>query len=164
MRRDGDFPRLIHWATYQKDPDSSRAALAVLRRDVYAVVEYLYETAAWAQSNSVGRRRRLPTRGISLLNEAVRGLAAVGAPAVRPLVDSVLIYTEYGSPDEDAKVLYYALVYDILEKIGREAVDGLRELAKSRDKDISRPAKEALRNLDSRGLLDDDDDRDAERG
>lgn len=155
LRRDKDFARLIHWATYDKDPDLSRAALAVLRKDVYAVVEYLYETAAWAQANSVGRRKRLPSRSVPLLNEAVRGLTRIGAPAVEPLVDSVLVYAQYGNPDEDAKFLYLALVYDILEKIGRPAVAGLRELAGRRDKVVSRPAREALRKLDSRGLLDD---------
>jgi hypothetical protein len=156
LRRDKDFPRLIHWAIYDKDPDSSRAALAALRQDVYAVVEYLYETAASAQANSVGRRKRLPTRSVSRLHEAVRGLTKIGAPAVRPLVDSVLVYGQYGDPDENARFLYLALVYDVLEKIGRPAVAGLRELAESRDKDLSRPAREALLKLDSRGLLDDE--------
>lgn len=67
------------------------------------------------------------------------------------------VYDEYGDPDEDAKYLYYVLVYDILEKIGRPAASGLRELAESPDGDISKPAKEALSKLKERGLLDDGD-------
>jgi len=156
LYRERDFPRLIHWATYEKDPESSGRALAALRQDVNGAVEYLYETAEWAQANSVGRRKRLPTRAVSLLNEAVRGFTTIGPPAVGPLVDSVRLYPEYGSPDDDAKFLYFALVYDILERIGLPAVDGLRELARSRDKGVSAPAKEALSHLVSRGLSDDD--------
>jgi hypothetical protein len=41
MRREGDMPRMIYWALNDKTPTESRAAVKMLREDVYAVVEYL---------------------------------------------------------------------------------------------------------------------------
>jgi len=164
MRIKGDWPRLIHWSLYDKDPTSCRAARDVLRADPYPVVEYLYETALWAQQHSIGRRKRLPRRSVMLLNEANRALTRVGAPAVAPLVDAVRIYDEYGDPDEDMRVLMFVLVFDILEKIGRPAVDGLRRLAGSRDASVAKQAREALDNLEVRGLLEPDTSEDDELG
>ena len=160
MRSKGDWPRLIHWSLYDKDPASCRAARDVLRSDPYPVVEYLYETALWAQQHSIGRKKRLPRRSVMLLNEATRALTRVGAPAVPPLVDAVRIYDEYGDPDEDMKFLMFCIVFDVLEKIGRPAVGGLRRLAASPDESVAKPAREALGNLETRGLLEPDPDDD----
>lgn len=160
MRSKGDWPRLIHWSLYDKDPASSRAARDVLRADPYPLVEYLYETALWAQQHSIGRRKRLPKRSVMLLNEANRALARVGAPAVDPLVDAVRLYDEYGDDDEHMRFLFLVLVFDILEKIGRPAAGGLRSLARSREKDVAKHAREVLENLEVRGILEPDVDVD----
>ena len=164
MRRDRDFPRLIHWALYDKDRESSRAALASLRKDVPLLVEYLYDTAAWAQTHTIGRRKMLPSRSIKLLDEAVRALVRLGGRAVTPLADAVRVYDDYGSQDEHARVLFFLLVFEGLEKIGRPAVDALQELARDRDKDVAKQARDALERLDARGLVADDDDDDDEWG
>jgi hypothetical protein len=158
MRRDGDMPRLIYWALHDKAPTESRAAMTVLRKDVDAVVEYLYETAMWAESHSVGRRKRLPTRSIRLLNEAGRALTRLGTSAVAPLVSSIRVYDAYGHTDENARYLYHVLVFDVLDKIGSPAADGLRELAADPHRDVRKLAREALEKLEARGLLDDEDD------
>ena len=158
MRRDGDMPRLIYWALHVKAPTESRAAMTMLREDIYAVVEYVYETAMWAESHSVGRKKRLPTRSIRLLNEAGRALTRMGSGAVTPLVSSIRAYDAYGRPDENARYLYHVLVFDILDKIGGPAADGLRELAAGPHRDVRRLAREALEKLEARGLLDDEAD------
>jgi hypothetical protein len=120
-------------------------------------VEYLYETAVWTQAHGSRRDgRRLPTRGITLLNETGRALAKIGAPAVVPLVDSVRLYETFGPLDDDVRFLYFTVVFDVLEKMGRVAADGLRELIESRDSSVRVPAKRVLRRLQKRGLLDDD--------
>jgi HEAT repeat protein len=154
LQRNRDWPRLIYWALLDKEPDLRRQALKVLRDDVYQVVEYLYETAMWAEENSVGRRKRLPAHGVRRLNEAVSALARVGSAAVGPLVASVQTYDEYGRSEENARALYLALAFDILMKIGPRAVDGLRELAKDPHEDVRESAREVLGKLDARGLLD----------
>ncbi len=162
MRRDGDMPRLIHWALYDKDRESSRAALASLRKDPTALVEYLYETAAWSRRNAVGRRRMLPSRSVKLLDEAVRALTRLGRRAVDPLAAAIRVYDEYGEQDEETKVLFFLLVFDALEKIGRPSVSGLQELAGDSDIGVATPAREALARLDARGLVaveEDEDDR-----
>lgn len=153
MRSKGDWPRLIYWALDDKDPDASRAARDLLRSDPYPLVEYLYETALWAQRHSIGRKKQLPRRSVMLLNEATRALRRVGAAAVPPLVDSVRLYDEYGDPDEDMRYLMFCLVFDTLERIGRPAVGGLRRLAASEDADAARFAREALDHLRARGFL-----------
>jgi hypothetical protein len=158
MRREGDMPRMIYWALNDKTPTESRAAMKILREDVYAVVEYLYETAEWAESHSVGRRRRLPTRSVRLLNEAGRALTRLGTRAVTPLVSSIRVYDSYGSPEENARYLYHVLVFDILEKIGRPAVHGLRNLASDPHDDVRKLAREVLEKFEVRGLLDEGDD------
>jgi hypothetical protein len=164
MRVKGDWPRLIHWCLYDKDPASCRAARDVLRSDPYPLVEYLYETARWAQQHSVGRNKRLPRRSVMLLNEADRALTRVGRPAVAPLIDAVRLYGEYGDPDEDMRYLVFCLIFDILQKIGRPAVGGLRQLAGSPDASVATPAQEALDNLEARGLLEPDTSADDEAG
>ena len=60
----GDMARLIDWANYTKSPEISKKALALLKRDPNGLVEYLYETAAWAQQNAGQHGRRLPRRGM----------------------------------------------------------------------------------------------------
>jgi hypothetical protein len=155
LKRDGDIPRLIYWALQTKDREVCRAARLELRNDVPAVVEYLYETAVWAQAHSVGRRKRLPSRSVRLLNEANRLLVALGSRAVPPLVASIRVYDDYGSDDEDARFLYHVLVFDILEKIGRPAVDGLRELTTDPHADVRGWAREALEKFEVQGLLED---------
>ena len=158
MRRDGDLPRLIHWALYDKDRESSRAALASLREDVPVLVEYLYDTAAWAQEHTVGRRKMLPSRSIKLLDEAVRALVRLRDHAVPPLVTAVRVYDDYGDQGEHTRVLFFLLVFEALSKIGQPAVTGLQELAGDRHKDVAKQAREALAQLDARGLVSDDDD------
>lgn len=161
MRRDGELPRLINWALYDKDRKSSRAALASLRKDVPVLVEYLYETATWAQAHNVGRRKLLPSRSVKLLDEAVKVLIRLGALAVTPLVDAVRVYDDYGSPDEHARFLFFVLVFEALEKIGHPAVVGLQELAGGPHRDVAKQAREVLARLDARGLVaDEDDERD----
>ena len=158
MRREGDMPRLVYWALHDKTPAESRAAMSMLREDVYAVVEYLYETAMWAESHSVGRKKRLPTRSVRLLNEAGRALTRLGTRAVTPLVSSIREYDAYGNPEENARYLYHVLVFDILDKIGSPAVDGLRDLASDARRDVRKLAREALEKFEARGLLDDEGD------
>lgn len=160
LRRRRDWPRLIHWSLYDRDPESSRAARAVLRDNTYPLVEYLYETALWAQQHSIGRKRRLPKHSVMLLNEASRAFVRVGEPFVRPLVDAARLYDQYGDPAEDAKVLMIVLIADILEHIGRPAEEGLRELAKSRDDIVRKHARATLRTLEDRGVLGDDHEDD----
>lgn len=154
MRREKDVPRLIHWALFDKDPELSRAALRVLREEVYAVVEYLYETAMWAESHSIGRRKRLPSRGVRILDETVRILVRMGRTSVDPLVNSIITYDSWGRTDENAKVLYFLLVFDALEKIGKPAVSGLHELAADKREEVYKPARETIKKLDRRGILD----------
>ena len=160
MRRDRDFPRLIHWALYDKDREYSRAALASLRKDVPLLVEYLYDTAAWAQTHTVGRRKMLPSRSIKLLDEAMRALVRLGGRAATPLGDAVRVYDDYGSQDEHARVLFFLLVFEALEKIGRPAVAELQELAGDWHEDVARQAREVLDRLEARGLVADDDEDD----
>ncbi|MFA4965949.1 MAG: hypothetical protein WC709_10015 [Thermoleophilia bacterium] len=157
LRREADWPRLIHWSLYDKDPASSRAARAVLKADPYPVVEYLYETALWAQEHSIGRRKRLPKRSVMLLSEANRALTRVGSPAVAPLLEAVRLYDDYGDPDEHVRFLMLALVFDILEKIGRPAAGTLRELAAAPEGDVRKLAREALEKFEAHGLLDEEE-------
>jgi hypothetical protein len=159
MRRSGDFPRLIHWALHDKDRESSRAALAALRRDVPAVVEYLYETDCWAQAHTVGRRKMLPSRGVKLLGECVNVLVRLGRHAVGPLVAAVKAYDDYGDPNEETRLLFLLMAFDALERIGRPAVGGLRELSRDRHDDVARQARDVLAKLRDRGLIEDDDGR-----
>jgi hypothetical protein len=158
LRREGDIPRLIYWALVEKEPALSRDALTILREDVYLVVQYLYETAVWGAAHSVGRRKRLPSRAVKLLNEAVKALAKVGRPAVTPLTDSITRYDQYGASDDNARVLYHILVFDILQRIGRPSVGALRELAADRHGDVRKMAREALDKFEERGLLDGPED------
>jgi hypothetical protein len=160
MRRERDMPRLINWALHDKARESSRAALATLREDVPSLVEYLYETAVWAQAHSIGRRERLPSRSVKLLNEAVQVLTRLGNRAVPPLVAAVRVYDDYGDPSEHARVLFFMLVFEVLEKIGGPAVTGLQQLARDSHKDVAAQARQALSRLDARGLLEDEDEDD----
>jgi hypothetical protein len=153
MLAQGDWPRVVHYANYTKNAELSALATKVATRDLYKLVEYLYETAVWTQKNSSNHGRRLPGRGIRQINDATRLLMRVGAPSVEPLVESVRGYELYGDPDEDARVLYFSIVFDVLQRLGARAADGLRELAGVRDKSISAPAVEALQKLVDRGLI-----------
>lgn len=153
LRSRGDWPRLVHWCIYDGDPQASRAARDVLRADPAPVVEHLYDTALWTQKHTVGRRNRLPRHGVMLLNEATRALTRVGAPAVQPLVEAVRLYDRYGEPDEDVRYLMFCLVFDVLEKMGRPAVGGLRTLAASPDELASEFARETLEKLAARGVV-----------
>jgi hypothetical protein len=160
MRRDGEWPRLIDLALHDKARESSRAALAELRKDIPGLVEYLYETAVWAQAHSVGRRERLPSRSVRLLGQAVKVLTRLGSRAVPPLVAAVRVYDDYGDPNEHTRMLFFMLVFEILEKIGGPAVTGLQQLARDRHKDVVGQAREALSRLDARGLVEDEDEDD----
>jgi len=161
MRRAGDMPRLIHWALYDKDRESSRAAMASLQKDVPALVEYLYDTAVEAQANTLGRRRKmLPTRNVKLLDEAVKALIRLRARSVGCVVDAVSVYDRYGSSDEHVRHLFLLLAFEVLEKIGRPSVAGLQELAGDRHDDVAKLAREALAQFEARGLVGESDDPD----
>jgi hypothetical protein len=153
MLKAGDFPKLVHYANYVKDPALSAAAMKVASRDVSQIVEYLYETAMWTQKNSSNHGRRLPKRGIRQIDEATLLLRRIGAPAITPLVDSVRTYDEYGEPEETARELYFAIVFDLLEKMGARTAAGLRQLATNRDKTIKIPARDILERFVDRGLV-----------
>lgn len=153
MLAQGDWARVVHFANYTKNAELSGMAMKAATRDPYRLVAYLYETAAWTQKNSGNRGRRLPGRGIRQINDATKLLVRLGTPAVRPLIESVRVYDEYGEPDEDARVLYFSIVFDTLQRLGARAADGLRELAAVRDKSVSVPAVEALEHLVNRGLI-----------
>ena len=115
----GDWPRVVHYANYTKNAELSALAMKAATRDFYKLVEYLYETAVWTQKNSSNRGRRLPGRGIRQINDASKLLVRVGAPSVKPLVESVRAYDQYGDPDEDARVLYFSIVFDFAAKARR---------------------------------------------
>jgi len=149
----GDWARVVHYANYTKNAELSGLATQAATRDLYRLVEYLYETAVWTQKNSGNRGRRLPGRGIRQITDASKLLVRTGTPSVEPLVASVRSYDDYGEPDEDIRVLYFSIVFDTLRRLGARAADGLRELAGVRDKSISVPAKEALQDLVDRGLI-----------
>jgi hypothetical protein len=153
MLKSGDWPKLVHYANYDKDRELSAQATKIAEREVYGLVEYLYETAVWTQQNSSNHGRRLPKRGIRQIDEATLLLRRIGAPAVAPLIASVRAYDDYGDPHEDARTLYFAVVFDLLEKMGALTVDGLRELAKMKDATISASAHDVLQHLVDRGLL-----------
>ncbi len=149
----GEWPRLVHYANYLKDPASSAEATKVARREVVRLVEYLYETAVWARQNSSQHGRRLPRRAITQINDATLLLRRIGAAAVPPLVASVRAYDDYGVPEETARTLYLTIVFDTLERMGTKAAGGLRELARVKDKTIRGPAAEVLERFVDRGLL-----------
>ena len=120
------------------------------------MVEYLYEMAMWAESHSVGRKKRLPTRSIRLLNEAARALTRLGTRAVTPLVSSIREYDAYGNPEESEVPLPRPCVrYSRQDR--KPATDGLRGLAADAHRDVRKLAREALE-LEARGLLDDEGD------
>ncbi|HJW76140.1 MAG TPA: hypothetical protein VJ787_10805 [Thermoleophilia bacterium] len=158
MRREGDVAGLVHWADFRKDMEVSRAAVAGLRENANAAVEYLYETAARADKRRGASRRKLLPRDTYLLKEAVAALRRVGPPAVAPLADSVRVYDSYGTDEGHVRFLYFALVFDLLEKIGRPAASELRDLAASKDPDVRTSAREALEKLKWRGQLGDGDE------
>lgn len=155
LKRDGEYARLIDWASYTKNAEVGRQALAILKQDPYGLVYYLYETAAWTQRNSGHKGRRLPRRGILLLKNATNMLVKIGSPVVPPLVDSLSDYEHYGDPEIKTKLLYMSLVIDVLERMGNKAAArGLRTLAGQPDEDVRGPSKDALKRLSDRGLLD----------
>jgi len=153
MLNSGDWPKLVHYANYVKDPELSAQAMKVAGRDVDRLVEYLYDTAVWTQQNSSNYGRRLPRRGIRQIDEATVLLRRIGAPSVTPLTQSVRAYDQYGDHDEKTRALYFAIVFDLLEKIGARAAVGLRELATVTDQTISAQAGDVLQRLVDRGLV-----------
>jgi hypothetical protein len=153
MLKNADWPKLVHYANYVKDPALSAEATNVAGRDVYKLVQYLYETAEWTQKNSSSHGRRLPRRGVRQINEATTLLRRLGSRSVAPLIDSVRLYDDYGDPDDRIRVLYFAIVFDVLEKMGAKTAAGLRELAKVGDKTVSAPARDVLQHLADRGLI-----------
>ena len=62
-------------------------------------------------------------------------------------------YDRYGDPDDRVRVLYGAIVLDVLEKIGAKSAAGLRELAGVQDETISGLARDSLQRLVDRGLI-----------
>jgi hypothetical protein len=67
---------------------------------------------------------------------------------------SLRAYGEYGDPDLKTRLLYFSLVFDVLERIGAPAADGLRTLARDSDEEVRDPAVDALRRLVDKGQLD----------
>ena len=132
--------------------------MASLRKDVPVLVEYLYDTAAWAQDHTVGRRKMLPSRSIKLLDEASRRWCGLAATPYRRSVAAVRVYDDYGDQGEHIRVLFLLLVFEALSKIGQPAVKGLQELAGDRHEDVAKQARAVLEQLDARGLVSDDDD------
>ena len=164
MRRDGDIAGLVHWADFRRDKSVSRAAVWGLRENVYELVEYLYETAASAHARRGPGRRGPSPRSVYLLNETVTALVKVGPAAVTPLADSVRVYDDYGDPEVSLRFLYVALVFEVLQKIGRPAADEVRSFAHDKDSDVRKLARQVLEKMDQRGQLDDEEDPDDEPG
>jgi hypothetical protein len=153
MLRSGDWPQLVHYANYVKDPELSAEAMKVAGRDVNRLIEYLYDTAVWTQQNSSKHGLRLPRRGIRQIDDAALLLRRIGAPSVIPLAQSVRVYENYGDPDEKIRALYFVIVFDLLERMGAKAAVGLRELAAVDEEAISVPARDVLQRLVDRGLV-----------
>ena len=66
----------------------------------------------------------------------------------------MIVYDKYGDPNEDPRALYFAIVFDALNKMSsRASAAGLRELARVKDKTISAPARDILQSYVDRGLL-----------
>jgi hypothetical protein len=155
LKRNGDMARLIDWANYTKNPEVAGKALALLKRDPNSLVEYLYDTTVWTQQNAQQHGRRLPRRGVSMLKDATGILVRIRGRVIPPLVASVRDYEQYGDPDLKVRLLYFSLVFDVLERIGEPASDGLRDLARRSDEeDVRELAVEALGRLVDRGLID----------
>ena len=114
-------------------------------------MEYLYDTAAWAQEHTVGRRKMLPSRSIKLLDEAVRALVRLRGHAVPPLVAAVRVYDDYGDQGEYTRVLFYCWSSRPSRRSANRPWTGLQELAGDRHKDVAKQARAALEQLDARG-------------
>jgi hypothetical protein len=156
LKRNGEMARLVDWANYTKDPAISRKALTLLKRDPNVLVEYLYDTAVWAQQNAAQHGLRLPRRGIKMLKDATGVLVRIRGPVITPLVVSLVAYDDYGDPDPRVHLLFCSLVIDVLERIGTPAADGLRTLARDSNDVVREAAEEALGRLVSRGLIEDE--------
>jgi hypothetical protein len=157
MLEKGDWPMLVHYANYKKDLALSREATKVAARDPRRLVEYVYDTAVWAKLNAAGHGRKLPRRAIRQIDEAAALLRRLGSRAAGPLASSVRVYDEYGDPDENVRVLFFAIVFDTLERIGADAADELRDLAAMADEDVGAPAREILQRLADRGVIESTD-------
>ena len=80
LLKDDDWPRLVHYANYVKEPALSAEATTIVSREVPRLVQYLYETALWTQKNSGNRGRRLPKRGHPADQRRRLSFSAASAP------------------------------------------------------------------------------------
>ena len=147
LKEQRNYARLIDWANYGKDPVTSRAARALIAEDPYDLAEYLYETTEWTRKNSGHSGRRLPRRGVALLRQVTGMAVVIGEPMLRPLVDSVRAYDKFGDPDIKTKLLYFSVVFDTLTRMGGIARADLEAFTKDKDADISKLARQALKDL-----------------
>ena len=157
LKEQRNYARLIDWANFNKNPATSRAARDLIAQDPADLAEYLYETAEWTRKNSGHSGRRLPRRGVALLRQVTGMAVELGEPMLPPLVASLRAYPAYGDPDIKTRLLYFSLVFDVLTRIGNPAHDDLEALTKDKDPDISKLAKQALKDLPE----DEDEDKGA---
>jgi hypothetical protein len=156
LKEQRNYARLIDWANYTKDPITSRQARDIIAQDPYDLAEYLYETTEWTKKNSGHSGRRLPRRGVALLRQVTGMAVVIGEPMLRPLADSVRAYDKFGDPDIKTRLLYFSIVFDTLTRMGGIARVDLEALAKEKDADISKLARQALKDLPE----DEDDEED----
>ena len=147
LKEQRNYARLIDWANYTKDPAASRQARDLIAQDPYALAEYLYETTEWTKKNSGHSGRRLPRRGVALLRQVTGMAVVIGEPMLGPLVDSVRAYDKFGDPDIKTKLLYFSIVFDTLTRMGGIARADLEAFTKDKDADISKLARQALKDL-----------------
>ena len=158
LKEQRNYARLIDWANFNKNPATSRAARDLIAQDPADLAEYLYETAEWTRKNSGHSGRRLPRRGVALLRQVTGMAVELGEPMLPPLVASLRAYPAYGDPDLKTRLLYFSLVFDVLTRMGNVARPDLEALAKDEDQDISKLARQALKDIP------DEDDEDEDEG
>jgi hypothetical protein len=147
LKREHKYARLIDWADYTKDPALSRQARRVLESDPDGLAEYIYETVYWTRRNSGHSGRRLPRRGMNLIRQASGMAASIGEPMLAPLAGSLRVYDQFGDPDIKTRLLYYSVVFDIFLRMGGVARETLVSLAREKDADIRKQARDTLADL-----------------
>lgn len=157
LKQKRNYSRLIDWANYTKDPGVSRRAKQILESDPYGLAEYLYETTEWTKKNSGHSGRRLPRRGVALLRQVSGMSVSIGQPMLRPLAESLSAYSKYGDPDIKTKLLYLAVVFDIFQRMGGIARETVKALTRDADSDVSKLARQCLKDFPEDVDEDEDD-------